>query len=86
MAEVLYTSNGEPVSKENPLHVKMEGGSDGKSAYDIAVDHGFEGSEEEWLESLKGKPGDPGKPGDDAEPQFTQDQVDALLELIEVDE
>lgn len=25
----------------------------GKSAYEIAVDHGFEGTEEEWLESLK---------------------------------
>ena len=27
----------------------------GKSAYEIAVEHGFVGSEEEWLESLKGK-------------------------------
>ena len=27
----------------------------GKSAYEIAVMHGFEGTEEEWLESLKGK-------------------------------
>lgn len=27
-------------------------GDDGKSAYDIAVAHGFVGSEEEWLESL----------------------------------
>lgn len=27
----------------------------GKSAYDIALLHGFEGSEEEWLESLVGK-------------------------------
>lgn len=25
----------------------------GKSAYEIAVEHGFEGTEEEWLESLK---------------------------------
>lgn len=29
-------------------------GLDGKSAYQIAVDNGFEGSEAEWLESLKG--------------------------------
>ena len=28
-------------------------GEDGLSAYDIAKKHGFEGSEEEWLESLK---------------------------------
>ena len=32
-------------------------GNDGKSAYEIAKDYGFEGSEEEWLESLKGNPG-----------------------------
>ena len=32
-------------------------GADGKSAYDIAVDNGFEGTEDEWLESLKGKDG-----------------------------
>ena len=28
-------------------------GQDGKSAYEIAVEHGFIGTEEEWLESLK---------------------------------
>lgn len=30
---------------------------DGKSAYQIAVDHGFKGTETEWLQSLKGKDG-----------------------------
>ena len=30
----------------------------GKSAYDIAVENGFVGTEAEWLESLKGKDGD----------------------------
>jgi len=34
-----------------------EKGLDGKSAYEIAVEHGFVGTEEEWLESLKGKDG-----------------------------
>ena len=34
-----------------------EHGLDGKSAYEIAVDHGYVGTEEEWLESLKGKDG-----------------------------
>lgn len=38
-------------------------GVDGKSAYEIAVEHGFSGSEEEWLQSLKGEKGDPGKDG-----------------------
>lgn len=32
-------------------------GSDGKSAYQIALDNGFIGSEQEWLDSLKGEPG-----------------------------
>ena len=32
----------------NPTQVK------GDSAYDIAVKHGFEGTEEEWLDSLRG--------------------------------
>ena len=32
--------------------------ANGLSAYEIAVRHGFEGSEEEWLESLKGEKGD----------------------------
>ncbi len=34
-----------------------ERGLDGKSAYEIAVEHGYVGTEEEWLESLKGKDG-----------------------------
>lgn len=37
-------------------------GSDGKSAYEVAVDNGFEGTEEEWLESLKGGPRGPQGP------------------------
>lgn len=32
----------------------------GKSAYDLAVDNGFSGTEEEWIASLKGDKGDPG--------------------------
>lgn len=35
--------------------------TDGKSAYEIAVDNGYEGSETEWLESLKGEPGADGR-------------------------
>lgn len=30
-------------------------GLKGKSAYEIAVDHGYPGTEEQWLESLKGE-------------------------------
>lgn len=35
-------------------------GLDGLSAYEIAKNHGFEGTEYEWLQSLKGAPGDDG--------------------------
>lgn len=38
-------------------------GADGKSAYEIAVDNDFEGTEEEWLESLKGADGKDGADG-----------------------
>lgn len=34
----------------------------GLSAYQIAVKNGYSGTEEEWLESLKGEPGTPGLP------------------------
>ena len=38
-------------------------GTAGKSAYEIAVDNGFVGTETEWLESLKGEQGDKGDNG-----------------------
>lgn len=34
-------------------------GAAGPSAYDVAVANGFEGTEEQWLASLKGDPGEP---------------------------
>ena len=91
-------------------------GQPGKTAYEIAVEQGFEGDEQAWLESLKGDKGDPGPqgppgadgkdgeqgppgadgkdgadgeqgppgpPGKDAEPQFTPEQVAALLALLD---
>ena len=52
-------------NQEFPVTMKSIGGigKDGKSAYEIALDHGFVGTEEEWLESLKGEKGNPGTPG-----------------------
>ncbi len=38
-------------------------GGSGQSAYDVAVKNGFVGTEEEWLESLKGDKGDKGDTG-----------------------
>ena len=40
------------------IQKQIQGGSlDGKSAYQIAVENGFEGTEEEWLASLEGPAG-----------------------------
>ena len=60
----------------------------GKSAYAIAVAHGFRGTEQEWLDSLKGlqgpqgDPGPKGDPGKDGKPftydMFTSEQLENL--------
>lgn len=42
-----------------------EKGKDGRSAYEIDVEHGFVGTETEWLESLRGADGKDGLPGKD---------------------
>ena len=53
---------------------EAEKGSDGKSAFEIAVEHGFVGTQTEWLESLIGKDGamgpqgEQGPPGADGQP------------------
>ena len=36
----------------------------GDSAYKVALDNGFNGSQKDWLESLKGEPGEPGEQGE----------------------
>ncbi len=41
--------------------------TNGKSAYEIAVENGFVGTEAEWLESLKGDKGDSGNTGSNGE-------------------
>lgn len=42
-------------------------GATGKSAYDIALENGFEGTVTEWLESLKGEKGEKGDKGEDGQ-------------------
>ncbi|WP_186314562.1 hypothetical protein [Corynebacterium glyciniphilum] len=59
-------------------------GTDGKSAYQIAVDNGFQGTETEWLDSLKGQDGEDGQDGQDgsdAANPFTDDEVTTLKNL-----
>ena len=57
-----------------------EQGEEGKSAYEVAVENGYEGTEEEWLATItKGDKGDKGDPGDPFEYEdFTPEQLLAL--------
>ena len=54
---------------------KGKDGVDGKSAYEIAVERGYKGSEEEWLKSLKGEPGNNGS-------SVTPEQINDAVRLF----
>lgn len=51
------------------VNVKLSGldAIKGESAYEIALNNGFNGTEEEWLASLKGEPGETGEQGPQGE-------------------
>lgn len=55
------------------LNLDISVPGNGLSAYEIAVRYGFEGTEEEWLESLKGERGEPFEYSD-----FTPEQINEL--------
>lgn len=66
--DLTWTNDG-GLTNPNPVNVRGpagQDGADGKSAYDIAVENGFTGDEDEWLESLKGSDGVIGKDGQSA--------------------
>lgn len=66
----------EKMGKEIVLPI-VEGA--GKSAYATAVAHGFQGTEQEWLNSLRGPKGDPGDKGDPFKfSDFTPEQLNAI--------
>lgn len=59
-------------------------GADGMSAYEVAVANGFNGTEEQWLASLKGAKGDKGNKGDKGDSFFksvtaTDDNITMVL-------
>lgn len=47
--ETVLTVVSKPARKVNVYYAK---GDAGKSAYEIALDHGFVGTEQEWLDTL----------------------------------
>ena len=52
----------------NLYDIEQLAGENGLSAYELAVQQGFQGTKEMWLESLKGADGLNGKPGSDGKP------------------
>ena len=51
-------------SSEEELNLELsQTGIQGYSAYEIAVQNGFEGTEQEWLASLRGADGNDGADG-----------------------
>ena len=74
--EISEMALAEKVGKEIVLPI-VEGA--GKSAYAIAVAHGFKGSEQDWLDSLRGPKGDPGDKGEPFKfSDLTPEQLNAL--------
>lgn len=74
MADETGNGNGNGNGKKININMKMGGccggggsgkdGKDGKSAYELAVEAGFEGTLEEWMAGLKGDTGPQGPKGD----------------------
>lgn len=59
-------------------------GPEGKSAYDLAVQNGFVGTMEEWLESLKGGIGPPGPDGPQGPPGKDADLTEVNQEIANI--
>lgn len=52
----------------------------GRSAYELAVENGFEGTEQEWLASLHGEKGDPGQDAENYQVLATKEEVQGNVE------
>lgn len=62
---VVKAKTTKPITVKLGVNVSTGGtGADGKSAYQIAIKHGFVGTEQEWLASLVGPKGDKGDKGE----------------------
>lgn len=75
---VYFIEDTQQIYKGSKLY---SSGADGKSAYEIAVENGFEGTETEWLDSLKGQSYVPVKGVD----YFTKEDKLELIESVTSD-
>ena len=53
MSEITANISTQPETAHVELQIAGRRGKKGKSAYEVAVDNGFIGTEQEWLDSLK---------------------------------
>ncbi|MBN2814988.1 MAG: hypothetical protein JXQ80_12975 [Bacteroidales bacterium] len=64
------------VNEYRELQVFRDKGNRGDSAYEVAIANGFVGTEEEWLLSLKGEPGEAGANGKSAYQSYLETTTD----------
>ena len=62
--------------------ISLVKGDDGASAYQIALNNGFDGTEEEWLASLKGEKGDKGEKGEQGE-SYDDTEITSRVSTLE---
>ncbi len=60
-------------------------GEDGKSAYEVALENGFNGSEQDWLDSLEGEQGEQGPEGEFDPGELEDIKLEDPLEFFEGD-
>ena len=75
-----WTLDGEWLTDDEGKRIPAQG-RDGKSAYELAVEKGYTGTLEQWLESLKGESGNNGNDGDDG-----QKGDDGITPQLKIDE
>lgn len=76
------TVNG--ITPDENGNVELVGniGADGKSAYQIALDNGFKGTEKEWLDSLNGEKGADGYTPIKGTDYFTEADKAEMIEAV----
>lgn len=72
------------LKRVDDLEIRVGAIPAGKSAYAIAVERGYGGTELQWLDSLHGATvkGDPGDPGKDADPAIIAVAVQAAVDAL----
>lgn len=76
----LDTTTDNPVLTEAEWSERAKG-DDGKSAYEVAVENGYVGSETDWLLSLKGADGQDGANGSDGQDGAKGDDGDSAYQV-----